>query len=185
MLKEVILDRPEFTSEGSQPVVEDIRDQLVEPFIESTRAALGEMAGTELVVRAVYQKAIQYTLGDLATVLRLQSATEEFLVLGFPEQTAAALARRILAGVTEEVDASLIRDCMGEIANVVAGQAKAKLADTPYHFTFSLPEVVVGAKDLRPQQGLDCLVIAFNSDLGEFVLQLFLIRLEQLRNTLR
>jgi chemotaxis protein CheX len=175
-MKEVVLDRPEIAPEGAQPVVGEIRDQLVEPFITATRSALGEMAGTEVVVRTVYQKALRHTLGDIAAVLGLQAATEGFLVLGFPRRTAADLAGRILAGVTQEVDENLIRDCVGEIANVVAGQAKAILAGTPYRFTFSLPEVVVGAKELRPSPSLVCLVVAFSSDLGEFDLQLFLMR---------
>jgi CheY-specific phosphatase CheX len=64
---------------------------------------------------------------------------------------------------------------VGEIANVIAGQAKAILADTPYRFTFTVPEVVA-AREFRPPQSLDCLVVAFRSDQGDFALQLFLKR---------
>ncbi len=149
---------------------------LLVPFIAATRTALGEMAGTEVVVRAAFQKSMHRVLGDLAAVLELKSATEGPLVLSFPHRTAAALAGRILAGVTQEVDEPLIRDCVGEIANVVAGQAKALLAGGPYRFAFSIPQVVVVAKECPPQQGLDCLVVAFSSDRGEFALQLFLKR---------
>ena len=172
MRKEVVLDPSEIA--GAQPVAGEIRDTLLEPFITATCVALGEMASTEVVVRAVYQKTVPHALGDIAAVLELLSAREGFLVLSFPERTAAALAGRILAGVAEEVDADLIRDCVGEIANVVAGQAKALLAGTPYRFAFSLPKVVVGGPEFRPKQGQDCLVVAFNSDLGEFAMQLVL-----------
>jgi chemotaxis protein CheX len=132
------------------------------------------MAGTEVVVRDVYRKPLHHTLGDVAAVIELLSVTEGFLVLGFPQRTAAALAGRILAGTTEEVGEELVRDCVGEIANVVAGQAKAILADTPHRFTFSLPKIVVGAGEILPQQGPDCLVVDFGSYQGEFALQLFL-----------
>jgi hypothetical protein len=63
---------------------------------------------------------------------------------------------------------------MGEIANVVAGQAKAMLAETPYRFVFALPPIVVHAKDFRLPSGLDCLMVAFTCDYGEFALQLSL-----------
>jgi chemotaxis protein CheX len=92
-----------------------------------------------------------------------------------PQRTAAGLAGRILAGVTQEVDENLIRDCVGEIANVVAGQTKAMLAGGPYRFAFSLPQVG-DSKEYPPQQGLECLVIAFSSDQGEFDLQLVMKR---------
>jgi CheY-specific phosphatase CheX len=154
-------------------VAGEIREQLVEPFITATRAALGEMAATEVAVRAVCQTALPHTLGDIAAVLGLLSGTAGFLVLGFPRRTAAALAGRILAGVKDEVDENLIRDCVGEMGNVIAGQAKAILAETPYRFAFSLPEVVVGPKELLPRPGPDCLVVVFGSDPGEFTLQLF------------
>ena len=80
----------------------------------------------------------------------------------------------MLADVTTELDEQLIRDCVGEIGNVVSGQAKALLAGTPFAFTFSLPEVVVGANHFQPASGQECLVVAFNSDQGEFSLRLLL-----------
>jgi chemotaxis protein CheX len=169
-VKEVTLDG----FESPQPVRGEIRDKLLEPFITAAGTALREMTGVEVLVQTVYQKTLPHALGDLAAVIHLGSANEGSLVLGFPQWTAAALAGRILTGATEEVDENLIRDCVGEIANVVAGQAKALLADTLYRLAFSLPQVVVSAQEFRPPPGLDALVVAFCTDQGEFTLQLFL-----------
>ena len=166
------MDRSEIAVAGAQPVAGEIREQLLEPFRAAVCTALGEMAGTEVVLQAMYQQTLGQTLGDIAAVVEIKSAAEGLLLLSFPRQTATALARRILAGVTVDVDEDLIRDCVAEIANVVAGQAKAMLAETPYRFAFALPKVVVGANALG-QQDLDCLVIVFSSEAGEFALQLF------------
>jgi chemotaxis protein CheX len=166
----------ETAAEGAEPVDVEIREQLLEPFITATRAALAEMASTDVVVRAVCHNPGRPAVDGISVVLRLTAATEVSLVLSFPEQTATALARRILAGVSAEVDEQLTRDCVGEIGNVVAGQAKALLAGTPYHFTFSLPRVVTGVDEFRPAPELDCLMVAFNSEQGEFALRLLLKR---------
>src|SRR5262249_13202885 len=124
--------------------------------------------------RAAVRTALPPALRDVSAVVRLRSATEGYLALGFPQQTAAALAQRMLSGVLKEIDAALIRDCVGEIANVVAGQAKALLAGTPYQFPFSLPGVVGGgAPDLGSNPDGECLVVVFGRDLGEFAMQLF------------
>jgi chemotaxis protein CheX len=84
-----------------------------------------------------------------------------------------SLAGRALAGVTEELTEDIVRDCLGEIANVVAGQAKALLAGTPYHFTFSTPTVVAGGgHEGGATPGGGYLVVLFGSDVGDFALQL-------------
>ncbi len=164
----------EFAAEGLLPASSEIRHKLVDPFITATRAALGEMARTEVVARAVYQNRGHHMLADVTAVIRLTSVIEGCLVLSFPERTAATLAKRMLADVSAEVDEQLTRDCVGEIGNVIAGQAKALLAGTPYHFSFSLPTVIVDAEDFHPPPGLDCLIVALHSNPGEFTLQLFL-----------
>ena len=74
------------------------------------------------------------------------------------------------------MDENLVRDCVGEIANVIAGQAKALLAGGPYHLTFSVPRIVVEEQDCLPQPDQDCLAAVLSSDLEDFALQLFLKR---------
>jgi chemotaxis protein CheX len=160
-------------SGSTKPVAEEIRDNLREAFVAAVCAALSEMAGVEVVVREVFPKAPDDPSAGISAVLEFQSALTGPLILTFPEPTASTLASRILTGVTGEVDASLIRDCVGEIANVVAGQAKAMLAGTAFHFTFAVPKVVVGGDpELQPKPGQECLGLSFESVLGGFTLRL-------------
>jgi CheY-specific phosphatase CheX len=167
------LESFETVCQRAQPIGEELREKLLEPFITGVRAALGEMARTELVIRAFCRTTLPHPLGDIAAVVGLSSPAGGVLIFGYPRRTAAALSRRILSGVTEEVDDRLIRDCVAEIANVAAGQAKALLAETPYRFSFSLP-VVFEAHDpeVCPSSGLDCLLVIFASDVGELALHL-------------
>lgn len=155
----------------------EFRGQPVDSFVNATVVALAEMAGTEVAVREVYQSTLGAPWCDISAVLEIKSATEGLLVLGFPERTAAAIAERVLAGVQEEINETLVRDCIGEVANVIAGQAKTLLAGTPHQFTYSLPQVVVGKP---PPSNLEwshsCIVIVFVSELGEFTMHLALAR---------
>ena len=61
---------------------------------------------------------------------------------------------------------------MGELANVIAGQAKTLLAETPYQLLLGTPTILSG-QDLevgsRPDAG--GLVVVFGTDLGDFALQ--------------
>src|SRR5262245_61161264 len=101
---------PDNSVEGTKLIPGEIQETLLEPFIAAVGAALGEMASIEVVPRAVYRRTQHNPTADIAAVLRIMSATEGLLILGFPERTARALASRILAGSTNELETTLIRD---------------------------------------------------------------------------
>lgn len=147
-------------------------DPLIDPLIAAATLTLAEMAQTTLAVRSVSRDCPPCAHGEFVVELDLTSATGPggSLVLCVPEATAQALAGRVLAGVATAPDADLIGDCMGEITNVIAGQVKALLAGTPYHFTFQPPRIASAG---APADRLgECLVIAFESDAGAFALRL-------------
>jgi CheY-specific phosphatase CheX len=62
---------------------------------------------------------------------------------------------------------------MGEITNVIAGQAKAMLHGTPHRFAFSTPRLLSGGDPVPGAvAGREFLVVVFASDAGDFTLQL-------------
>ena len=156
----------------AQPVAPELRAQLVEPLITAVTQTLSEMAGAEAFARSVYQRETPAVLGDVSASLEISSPLEGALILSFSKGTAEALEKRVFAEVVSEPDRALLPDCMGEIANVLAGQAKALLAGTPYHFIFSTPHVSTSEHGIKLRENMDSLVIAFDSDLGGLALQL-------------
>jgi chemotaxis protein CheX len=171
----VVVDAHANDARVARPIPAEVRALLLESFAAATCAALGEMAGTTVIVKPSDSSSSHEPSEGFSAVLDLQSAVEGPLILQLPRKTASALASRILAGVTDEVDEDLICDCLGEVANVVAGQAKAVLAETPCFFAFSIPKVVVGDRpELQSGHDENWLVISFESDLGSFTSHLFL-----------
>jgi CheY-specific phosphatase CheX len=154
-----------------EPTNQDVLDQLLEPFIAGVHAALSEMAGTEVAVQSVHRATELTKRDDIEVMVELTSANLRVLILSFPEKTATNLARNILAENAPELDESLIQDSMGEIANVVAGQAKSLLAGTPDHLTFSLPKLFGSSDELRTPEGMETFAATFLCDHGPFVLQ--------------
>jgi CheY-specific phosphatase CheX len=158
-----------------RPVSMELHDHLLEPFVAAVSTTVAAMANTEVVARAERRTGSPRTLAEISAVIELTSAVEGAMALCFPQSTALSLARRILAEIGQEPDAELVADCMGEIANVVVGQAKALLAGSPYWFTFSPPRVIAGAgHDAGSPADREGLVVVFDSDAGEFALLLAL-----------
>jgi chemotaxis protein CheX len=144
----------------------DIPDDLVEAFATAVPFALKEMADVEAVVRDSRVASAADGFADVAATIRLATRCGEGrLVLSVPKQTAAALARRILVEVGIVVTPDVIRDCIGEVANVVAGQAKAQLVGSDSHFTLSTPIVETG-EQVQPTSSR--WIIQFDSNVGEF-----------------
>lgn len=144
--------------------------EFVEAFAAAVPFALREMAGAEAVVRDSGPTTAPGDVANLTAVIRLTTAGGAGrLTLGFPERTATNLARLVLADKVGDLTAELVRDCMGEVANVIAGQAKALLVGTPSHFTLSTPEVRAGG----PADGFVGWSIRFESDCGPFVVLLY------------
>lgn len=143
-------------------------DPLLEPLIAAATLALAEFAATALEVRAVARRPEPPAPGQIDAVLDLTSGPGRALILSVPGATANALAARVLDGVAPAPEAGLVRDCIGEIANVIAGQAKALLAGTPYHFTFATPRIATAGPADPAGDGL---VVAFESDAGGLSLQ--------------
>jgi chemotaxis protein CheX len=159
-------------SRDAQLVSPEVREVLLEPFISAACMTLAELAHTELAVRSVYRTAPPRTFADISAVLGLTAEGKEVLVLSFPAATAAAFAGRILAEVTPAPDDDLIRDCMGELANVIAGGAKTLLAETPYQLRLATPSILSGAGlEIGSWPGAEGLVVVFGSDAGPFALQ--------------
>jgi len=156
-----------------EPVLTELREQLLEPFVEATLLTLKEMAQADAKVHTVYRKLGYRIFGDYSALVGLKSDSEGTLVVTFPKATGDELAKRVLAplgiGVTDE----LVQSCLAEIANIIVGQAKGKLAGTNYRFQMSIPTVVAGPNhEIKYKQGLPCLVASFTGDIGDFALQI-------------
>lgn len=158
---------------NAEPIADETREQILAAFLAAVETALREVAMTEGVVHATYRVAAPRHRGELVAMLELSSAAQTCLAVELSGTTAAALAQRVLADTFPNPDAALIRDCLGELINVSAGQAKALLHGTPWQFTFGTPRVDSGAESpiVSPQEGL---VGVMATDVGEVIVQVFL-----------
>ena len=143
--------------------------------VAPTDGTVREVARTDSAVRVAYQVRSRRFRGELVAMLDLSSSTEGCLAVGVGTATAAALAQRVLSETLANPDDALIRDCLGEIANVAAGQAKALLHGTPYQFSFSTPCFATEAEQV-PRGMEESLVAVMATDVGEVVVQLLLMR---------
>jgi CheY-specific phosphatase CheX len=141
---------------------EPLAPEAREAFTTAATLALQELMQTEALPAGESRP-----LGaEVFAEIDLRRAVPGTLVLAFPWGTLTALAGRYLPG--EELTEEILEDTAGELANVIAGQAKTMLKGTPWHFLLSTPR---SGRTSRPQAGE---ALRLDTDAGPFWLSIHL-----------
>ncbi|MFN0165193.1 MAG: chemotaxis protein CheX [Bryobacteraceae bacterium] len=162
---------------GARPIGDEIQNQFLDPLIEATLIALREVAATEVSPGPAFLTTTPLDFGERSALIELgfPSGTGA-LVLSVPEAAAHPLATRMLTGQDVVIEALLIDDCLGEIANVIAGQGKALLHGTVWHYTLGTPRVASGLGRSPFFEGrLEWFVLSFLSEFGILFLQVSVV----------
>lgn len=152
----------------------------MEPFIDATRRTFKVMLGMDVEAHEVSQGKGISTGYDVSGIVSLDRLGSDDLcgsvVLSFSEEVARRAVGRVFGEegpVPLDQDAA---DAVGEIINVVAGGAKRGLAKLGIEgCRASLPTVILGTQHrVFRMRDVDSYVAGFSSDIGEFVLQVFI-----------
>ncbi len=105
-------------------------------------------------------------LHEVSAIIGLAGDIIGAVVLSFTRETAIAMAERFSGqkylAMTKEV-----LDAVGELVNIIAGNAKKDLAE--FRIEISLPGVITGNKyRINWPQGVPVITIPFESDAGDF-----------------
>jgi chemotaxis protein CheX len=118
----------------------DLPSEFLNALTEATVTAFREVAATEVLLQVTTVAALPIGIGERYAFIDL---TFPFgigrLTLQTSAPNATVLAERVLAGQNLHIDDSLSNDCLGEIANVIAGQGKVLLVGSPWHYVFGTP----------------------------------------------
>jgi chemotaxis protein CheX len=149
--------------------------RYVNPFIRATAHTVETLTGLPIARNDLFVKRDYRMFGDISGVMGLTGTANGAVVLSFPEDVAVRLVGKMINRELKHGIDHVVRDGVGEFVNVIAGNAKAALANTPYHFNITLPSVVAGTGHLITHRtGTPCVVVVFDIGGGEAALQVCL-----------
>lgn len=123
--------------------------RYVNPFIASVKHVFQTMLGTAIKVGRPYIIQAHHEPGaDISAVIGLSGDAVGCVVLTFPMQTGLQAASQF-AGMTLDERSPDLADALGELANMVAGYAKAQMEGM--EISISLPSVVIGREHVVSQ----------------------------------
>ncbi len=166
------LEKARAPAGGARPT---LNVDFVNPFIAATCNLFRTMCGLEVKRKNLYLKSDYKMFGDISGVMGLSGQANGSVVISLPKALACAMVAKMLGEAPAPEINDAVRDGVAEIINMIAGQAKAELAGTKYHFTISLPSVVVGAgHEIMHKKGTPNIVVIFGAGEHEFAVQVCL-----------
>lgn len=145
----------------------DVR--YINPFIKSVSNVFQTMLSIDITFGKPTAKQNSTPRPDVSAIIGFSGDASGSVVLGFEKSTALKVASAF-AGTELGIDDPDFADALGELANMVAGGAKANFEG--FNITISLPSVIVGeAHEVIKSKAHPSLVIPCHLSLGDFIVE--------------
>ena len=149
--------------------------EFINPFIDATRNVFSSMCRVEIARKKIFVKDDYKMLGDVSGVMELTGTASGSVVISMSSELACLVVGNMLGEPPAKELTQDVLDAVGEIINMISGQAKASLVKTKYHFTISIPKVMTGpGHEIEHQPGTPNIVVVFEGAGHDFSLQVCL-----------
>lgn len=144
---------------------------LINPFIEATLHVLETMASTRAEAGKPYLKKDQVARGDVSGVIGMTGETRGTISISFSEASILPIVSNMLGEEMKEMNEE-IKDAVGEVTNMISGQARKRLDEQGRSLKAAIPTVIMG-KDhsITHMTTHPIIAIPFSTDNGEFTIE--------------
>jgi chemotaxis protein CheX len=141
---------------------------FINPFIESTLRSLEMMAGIAAEKAGLEIKEDLITTYDISAIIGLTGETSGSIIISMPITLACKIASNMLMEEISSLNRN-VEDAIGEIGNIVVGDARRALIQDGHQLNISIPTVVIGAGHKISRSGdIPCIAIPFTTEFGDF-----------------
>ena len=147
--------------------------KFINPVLDAIVNVLETMAQIKPQIGSPRIKTDKKSLGIVTGIIDMKGTqTTGSIAISFSKAVALEIATRMLRMEFKQVD-DLVQDLVGEISNMVAGGAKAKLEECGYDFELTLPRVITGEEHLVDHK-LDgpTILLPFKTESGDFFVEM-------------
>ena len=144
---------------------------LINPFIDATVHVLETMASTKAEAGKPYLKKDQVARGDVSGVIGLIGETSGTISVSFSEDSILSIVSNMFGEEMKELNEE-IQDAVGEITNMISGQARKKLDEKGRSLQAAIPTVIMGKNhSITHVTTRPIVAIPFSTDNGEFTIE--------------
>ena len=146
--------------------------KYINPFLEASVNLFKEYLGLKIVPGKPYVLDDPQDLYEVSGIIGLAGETVGAVVLSFSRETAIEMVSKMEGRAYTALGSEVI-DGVGELINIIAGNAKQGLMD--FRIEISLPGVITGTTyRIHWPDGIPVVTIPFESDIGPFTVNVSL-----------
>ena len=149
-----------------------MKAEFLNPFLQATVNVLSTMAMLLPKPGKPQIKESDVAVGDITGIIGLTGYAEGSLAVSFSEPCALKIVENMIGEQYTEMNED-VADAVGELTNMISGDARSQLQKLGYDFTAAIPTVVRG-KDHTVRhvaQGGTTLMIPFSTENGNFYIE--------------
>ena len=146
--------------------------EYLNPFLQATIKVLSTMAMISPKPGKPGVKEDDVAVGDITGIIGITGHAEGSLAVSVSESCALKIVENMVGEKYQNMNEE-VADCVGELTNMISGDARAQLQTLGFDFTAAIPTVVRG-KDHTIQhlvKGGATLMIPFATDDGDFYVE--------------
>ena len=144
---------------------------LVNPFINATINVLETMAFIEVTAGKPYLKTDLVAIGDITGLMGLTGVANGTVAVTFQSECILAVVSNMFGEKRDEINSEII-DAVGELTNMISGQARRELEEIGRSFKAAIPSVVSGPKhSITHYTDGPRIAIPFYTSSGDFTIE--------------
>ena len=146
--------------------------KLVNPFLEATVNVLNTMAFTEATAGKPYLKKKKEASGDVTGTIGFTGDATGVLAITFTESCITGILSNMFGEEVHGID-DQVCDAVGELTNMISGDARRKLEQYGYAIRAAIPSVISGKNHIIKKlfEG-PCIALPFTTSNGEFTVEI-------------
>ncbi|MGE4291482.1 MAG: chemotaxis protein CheX [Desulfovibrio sp.] len=145
--------------------------ELAKPFIKAAVDVLSTMAMITPVAGRPYVKKNNVAQGDVTGLVGFTGEKNGSVSITFDKKLAVAIVKNMLGDDVQNILED-VKDAVGEIVNMVSGQARAGLSQQGYSFQGSTPTVIMGDNHTISHVSTGMIMaIPFTAEMGAFTIE--------------
>lgn len=147
----------------------DVR--IINPFLAAAVNVLKTMANVEPTPGKPFLKKEQMALGDVSAIIGITGAAQGSMALTFTESCIKAIVSNLFGSPVTELDGE-VKDAVGELTNMICGDARRRLAEDGISLQAGIPTVVAGKNhSITHISSGPRLAVPFETPSGKFVVE--------------